>query len=672
MPIDAIYSDSALLRGVNNSGCVKTDTDISYTNLRGEPVVTDISDRKMCTSDMFKPDQFLANTEGCCVLDTSETNCTDIAEVDAAEENNYYMGIRYKDVANPTYGERKICYTTPIRKKKLHIMDLLTKVLMDIIIFIVMVLVAACYEYWIIYGGCSIGGIQTSLYESPYKVGNHAFKQPIVKHSNVKKEDCPDNTENISDGTGLEWYDTFPYNLISFLNTNEGYNGSEKDTSKIFDLLELLKIPARSLLLGFFYCIIFSRIAMKGLIGLVNHIGSYIYNKEPNKYSQFMSGLIFIVVFMGIYGTLTDKFLGAKQPFLNASSLLILSIIIIVTVWIPSLFSFVVMMLTFVGYRRGTYDKYKDEKLQPPEKNTKATVESGFEYLYSLFDWYWVIEILVFTLKVKLTGKDGKDEDVDKLYSKDSKNNFNINNENDLDWFFPIRRSKLEMGLWSPWIIEKFYGLFHFNFWNNGCTKNSIPDSSSAGLFENLAKYYWWLHNYAYNPYKLLYLYTPLEVDCEEFHKVTDLRGGLDWLKRGLFAFFFTFIFSIPLIRFWIFWLAALGLIALGFLLVLGVFLFTFIVITIAMYSIFIALLGNILALFYLHFYVIIGFFYVPFTRYTQLFKIIKSHGNILTLLFCMIVVLAGVKVLHPTSVGVIGGILGLLILYKLITLLSV
>jgi hypothetical protein len=37
-----------------------------------------------------------------------------------------------------------------------------------------------------------------------------------------------------------------------------------------------------------------------------------------------------------------------------------------------------------------------------------------------------------------------------------------------------------------------------------------------------------------------------------------------------------------------------------------------------------------------------------------------------------MIVVLAGVNVLHPTSVGVIGGILGLLVLYKIITLLSV
>ena len=182
MPIDPLYSDSPLLRGVNNSGCPKTSTDVSYTSLRGEPVVTNISDRKMCVTDMFKTDQFLANTDGCCVLESSELNCVDIAEVDAAEENNYYMGLRYFDVANPTYGERKICYTTPIRKKKLHIMDLLTKVLMEIIIFIVMVLVAACYEYWIIYGGCPTHGIRTTLYESPYNIGNHDKRNTTSKN----------------------------------------------------------------------------------------------------------------------------------------------------------------------------------------------------------------------------------------------------------------------------------------------------------------------------------------------------------------------------------------------------------------------------------------------------------------------------------------------------------
>lgn len=668
MPIDAIYSDSPLLRGIENKGCVKTDTDISYTNLRGEPVVTVISDRKVCTSDMFKTDQFLANTEGCCVLDTSAINCTDIAKADAAEENNYYMGLRYFDVANPTYGERKICYTTPIRKKKLHIMELLISVLKDITIFIVMVLVAACYEYWIIYGKCATGGIQTTLYEAPYNVGNHYKKNPTSKPSTQSNIECPGgNTEATSNGTGLEWYDTFPYNLITFLNTNEGYNGSEKDTSKIFALSELAKIPARSLLLGFFYCIIFSRIAMRGLIGLVNHIGSYIYNKEPNKYSQFMSGLIFIVVFMGIYGSLADRFITTKLPFLNASSLLLLSIIIVFTVWIPSLLSFGMMMLSFVGYRRGSYEKEKAERQNPSEKtNTGTTTESGSEYLYSLFDWYRVIEILVFTLKVKLTGKDGKDEDEGKLYSKDSKNNFNINNENDLDWFFPIRRSKMEVSWKSEWVIAKIKGLFNFNFFINGCTKNSISDSLEYWRF--LANYYWWLSHYVYDLKKLLDLYTPIEVDCQEVKEASKP----DLFKRFCFAFFFTLIISIPLIRFCIFWIAALGLIAIMIILVLWSILWTCIVITIVIYSIFIALLGNILALFYLHFYVIIGFFYVPFKKYPELLKIIKSHGNILTLLFCMIVVLAGVKVLHPTSVGVIGGILGLLVVYKLITLLSV
>ena len=669
MPIDAIYSDSALLRGINNSGCVKTDTDISYTSLRGEPVVTDISDRKMCTSDMFKTDQFLANTEGCCVLDTSATNCTDIAEVDAEEENNYYMGLRYFDVANPTYGERKICYTTPVRKKKLHIMELLINVLKDITIFIVMVLVASCYEYWIIYGNCQTDGIQTTLYDLPYNVGNHSpslsnSPRPTVSSS---KSRCPDNTGTPSSGPGLEWYNTFPYNLITLLNNNKGYNGSEKDTSKIFALSELVKIPARSLLLGFFYCIIFSRIMMQGLISWINKVGSYIYKEEPSKIGKFLSGLIFIVIFMGIYGSLIDKY-GVQQPFLNASSLFLLALIIILTVWIPSLFSFFIMMLTFVGYRRGSYDLYKNERKSPTEEtDTKVTIENFTENMYKPWDWYWIIESFVFTLKKNVVGKDS-DGDLDKLYTIDNANNLNINNEEDLDWFFPIRRSKMEVSWKSEWVIAKINGLFNFNFFRNGCTKNSISDSSSTGFFGALANYYWWLSHYANEPIKLLDLYTSIEVDCEEVKEAS--KSGL--FTRVCFAFLVTFIFSIPLIRFCIFWIAALGLIAIMIILMLWSILWTCIVITIAMYSIFIALLGNILALFYLHFYVIIGFFYVPIKHYPELFKIVKSHGNILTLLFCMIVVLAGVKVLHPTSVGVIGGILGLLIVYKLITLLTV
>jgi hypothetical protein len=662
MPIDPLYSDSPLLQGSKTDGCPKTSTDVSYTSVRGYPVVTDISDRKICTSELFKTgegDQYLYNTSGCCVLDSSATNCHDIANVDAEEENNYYMGLRYFDVSDETSGERKICYTTPIRKKKVNIMDLLTKVLMDIIIFIIMVLVAACYEYWIIYGGCSRDGIKTTLYESPYNVGNNSTKPSAPKPNNSKKENCPGNTVNSSSGSGLEWYDTFPYNLITLLNNNKANNG--KDTSKSFALSELAKIPARSLLLGFFYCIIFSRMYMLGLIGWVNEIGSYIYNKDPSKLAQFMSGLIFIFVFMGIYGALTDRYI-IKLPYLNASSLFLLVIIIVFTIWIPSLFSFFIMMLTFVGYRRGSYEKCKRERQGSIEETTtEMNVESFTETIYKPWDWHWIIDSFIFNLKRNLVTKEN-DHDVNKLYTIDTNNNFNINNEDDLDWFFPIRRSKMEWSCWSHDIANKFKNLFNIDF--TTCSKDGNPKHE----IDRYSKYYWYLSEFWYKPWHLFNPMFTLQVDCAEIEKANNKSKSAP--LKIIFMIVLSFFF--PQIRFYMFLISIAFLIAVMVLILLSSILWTCLVITIVIYSIFIALLGNILALFYLHFYVIIGFFYVPFKDYPQLFKIVKSHGNILTLLFCIIVVLAGVKVLHPTSVGVIGGILGLLVLYKIITLLSV
>lgn len=671
MPIDPLYSDSPLLRGVNNSGCPKTATDVSYTGVYGEPVVTAISDRKMCTSDMFKTDQFLANTDGCCVLESSELNCTDIAEVDAAEENNYYMGLRYLNVSThpsggTTRGENKICYTTPIRKKKLHIMDLLTKVLMDIIIFIVMVLVAACYEYWIIYGGCEVEGIRTTLFDAPYNVGNQSpSNQPSSKPSNSDKDKCPRNTGTPSAGPGLEWYDTFPYNLISFLNTNNGYNGSKKDTSNTFALSELVKIPARSLLLGFFYCIIFSRIAMKGLISLVNHVSSNIYNKEPNKYSQFWSGLIFIVIFMGIYGAITDKYI-VKLPYLNASSLFLLALIIILTVWIPSLLSFFMMMLSYIGYRRGSYTKYKDKRNKETdggETDGNETEKPGLmERFYQRFDFYLLIEYF-FMLKMNFTlYPENSALCKNETNSDETKGIFEINKEEDLDWFFPIRRSKIEVSWRNQWLEGLIINLFNFGLFFT-CKDGETETSVNFGR-----KYYWYLSELWYHPWNLFWPMFTLNVSCDVVEAANKKSSG--WLHALFFYLILSFFY--PWIRFNTFLFTIVFLIAAIVLVAVLAILWTSIVMIIAMYSIFIALLGNILALFYLHFYVIIGFFYVPITHYKDLFKIVKSHGNILTLLFCIIVVLAGVNVLHPTSVGVIGGILGLLVVYKLITLLSV
>jgi hypothetical protein len=667
MPIDPLYSDSPLLQGSKTDGCPKTSTDVTYNSEHGEPVVTNISDKKICKPEYFKTgdgDQYLYNTEGCCVLADSELDCADVANVDAEEENNYYMGLHYSD---DRIEERKICYTTPIRKKKLHILDLLTKVLMEIIIFIVMVLVAACYEYWIIYGKCSSGGIQTTLYDSPYKVGNHEQKDSVSKKTvdALQKSDCPDNTPNAPVGPGLHWFDTFPYNLISFLNTNKGYNGSKTDTSMNFALSELVKIPARSLLLGFFYCIIFSRMAMRTLIDLINTQGSYIYNKEPNKYSQFWSGLIFIFVFMGIYGAITDKYI-VKLPYLNTSSLFLLVIIIICTVWIPSLFSFFMMMLSYMGYRRGSYTKYKDKRkketggVEASEDETEKP--SWMERFYQRFDFYLLIEYF-FMLKKKLTSLDENDALCkNEADNDDAKGIFEINNEEDLDWFFPIRRSKMEVGWRSPWLEDKLNNLFNFNF--TSCKKDDDPEFDIGFR----AKYYWYLSQFWKYPWRLVDPTFTLNVNCDVIEQSN--ANSRNWFCWGLFVIVLSFFF--PQIRFYTFLASIVFLIVAIVLVAVLAILWTSVVMIIAMYSIFIALLGNILALFYLHFYVIIGFFYVPFKHYPQLLKIIKSHGNILTLLFCMIVVLAGVNVLHPTSVGVIGGILGLLVLYKIITLLSV
>ena len=237
-----------------------------------------------------------------------------------------------------------------------------------------------------------------------------------------------------------------------------------------------------------------------------------------------------------------------------------------------------------------------------------------------------------------------------------------INYEEDLDWFFPIRRSKMEWSCWSPSIAKMFSNFWKLNLFF------TCEDSGSQKYVGFPRKYYWYLSQFWYHPEKLIDPFFTLNVSCNEVNEANDKSTKLinDIAFYVIASFFFTQF------RFYMFFISLAFVIAAMVLVLLTSILWTCLVITIVIYSIFIALLGNILALFYLHFYVIIGFFYVPLKKYPELFKIVKSHGNILTLLFCMIVVLAGVKVLHPTSVGVIGGILGLLVLYKIITLLSV
>jgi len=78
--------------------------------------------------------------------------------------------------------------------------------------------------------------------------------------------------------------------------------------------------------------------------------------------------------------------------------------------------------------------------------------------------------------------------------------------------------------------------------------------------------------------------------------------------------------------------------------------------------------LGSILALIYMTFSLIFNIFYIPMSNPIEFFDIIKNHGNLLTILFCISILIASLDKLNHTSTGIIGGLLGIIIIYKILT----
>lgn len=78
--------------------------------------------------------------------------------------------------------------------------------------------------------------------------------------------------------------------------------------------------------------------------------------------------------------------------------------------------------------------------------------------------------------------------------------------------------------------------------------------------------------------------------------------------------------------------------------------------------------LGSICSMIYMIFSLLFNIFYIPMSNSIEFLDIIKSHGNLLTILFCISIVLASAEKLNPTTTGIIGAILGILILYKILT----
>jgi hypothetical protein len=74
--------------------------------------------------------------------------------------------------------------------------------------------------------------------------------------------------------------------------------------------------------------------------------------------------------------------------------------------------------------------------------------------------------------------------------------------------------------------------------------------------------------------------------------------------------------------------------------------------------------LGSMIGTLYMLFSLVYNIFAVPLSNIEAFLTIIKDHGELLTILFCISVLLSSLDSLDSTTSGIIGGLVGLIILY--------
>ena len=89
--------------------------------------------------------------------------------------------------------------------------------------------------------------------------------------------------------------------------------------------------------------------------------------------------------------------------------------------------------------------------------------------------------------------------------------------------------------------------------------------------------------------------------------------------------------------------------------------------IIIAMLSLAFGVIGSAIAFIYLVLLLIFNMFYIPLSNTVEFLDIIKSHGNLLTILFCVTVLLASINKMNSVTTGILGGLMAFIILYTLI-----
>ena len=80
---------------------------------------------------------------------------------------------------------------------------------------------------------------------------------------------------------------------------------------------------------------------------------------------------------------------------------------------------------------------------------------------------------------------------------------------------------------------------------------------------------------------------------------------------------------------------------------------------------------GSTIGTLYMIFSLVYNIFAIPLSNIKCFLSIIKDHGELLTILFCISVLLSSIDSLDSTTSGIIGGLVGLIILYKIYTNMS-
>ena len=89
--------------------------------------------------------------------------------------------------------------------------------------------------------------------------------------------------------------------------------------------------------------------------------------------------------------------------------------------------------------------------------------------------------------------------------------------------------------------------------------------------------------------------------------------------------------------------------------------------IIVTMLSLAFGMFGSVFAFLYMVLSLLINMFYIPLSNSVEFLDIIKSHGNLLTILFCVTVLMASINKMNAITTGILGGLMGFIILYTLI-----